>query len=192
MHTALTDGHRSCTCGPKTLYGSESFEPAEGFSLTFRFGLALWWTVCPLTNCHYFTSSSEFTSFFLTAWLSIISRVTGITACNNKWFSLHQCKGHTGIFYLLILFFFPFFCLFNHQTCFSLVCVRAFTALSYLTVKWSRKPISVPFHRGDCSWISTRGSTGCSLLFPLKVDRNVSWFLGIENGSISSHWVLLV
>lgn len=146
--------------------------------------------VWPRTNCRYLANSSELTSF-LSVWLSVIS-CAAVWHYNNKGFSPHQCKGLSRCIYLLILFLSPFLCLLKRQNTFSQACRMAYAALSHLTVKWSRKPQSVPFHRGASSWISTWGSTGCSLLFPLKGDRNVSWFCVIENGSISSCWVLLV
>lgn len=114
-----------------------------------------------LTNCHYFSSSFEFT-FFKT----ISHRAQDCLALQPMKTNGFHCSSVKGKQVYFTSWAFSSVSL-NHQTCFSQAHMRAFTVISSVTVKWSRKPLSVLFHRGGGSWISTWGSTGCSLPFPL-------------------------
>lgn len=166
-------------CGTKN--GSESFVPAEGSSLTFRVGLVPWRTV--------FNKLSLLQQF---CWVYLFFKTISHQARDCLALQPMKTNGfHRSSVKGKQVYPDPSASL-NHQTCFRQVRTRAFTALSCATVKWSRKPLSVLFHRGAGSRISTWGSTGCSLPFPLERDKNVSWFSGFENGSISSCWALFV
>lgn len=169
----------------------EPFEPAESFSLTFRVGVVPWWTVCPLLNCHYFTNSSKFTSFKCVTRSHQLHNCSALQPITTNGFPCIRVKGK--------LVYFTFWSFSSSLSSFSLI-INVLQSGLYedfhctLIRQWyvSESPYLCLFTEKLAQGLAHGGQRDAVCPFPLKGDRNVGWFSGTENGSISSHQVLLV
>lgn len=192
MHTALTSGHRSCTCGPKPLYGWES---PLGQLKAFHWLSGLEWYL------------GEQFALYRIAITSLILPSLPLFKCVTISHQLHNCLAlqpiTTNRFPCISVkgkqVYFTFWSFSSSLSSFSLI-INVLQSGLYggfdctLIRQWyvSESPYLCLFTEKLAQGLAHGSQRDAVCPFPLKGDRNVSWFSGIENGSISSHQVLLV